>query len=244
MKRLVLIAMVVLLSSPIAIAQDFCEGDFDYDGDQDCTDLLVFISDFGRGLFFVPCPPDGPAPVPRTGQITQYVPGDDGELQKGVPWPNPRFTDNGNETVTDNLTGLMWLKDADCIRTNYPAFDNDEDSGIAEDGSVHWQHALDFVAGINDGTYSSCGGDLPYTDWRLPNIKELSSLIDYSQNDPALPFLFTLLIENEQSYYYWSGTSYVLYPQYVWGVTYETGYMIYVNKLDNLYVWPVRGGND
>ena len=50
--------------------------------------------------------------VPQTGQTDYYAAGDDGALQKGVPWPTPRFTDNGNGTVTDNLTHLIWLKNA------------------------------------------------------------------------------------------------------------------------------------
>jgi hypothetical protein len=55
------------------------------------------------------------APVPKTGQKTSYPPGDDGDLAKGVAWPNPRFTDNGDGTITDNLTGLIWLKNANCF---------------------------------------------------------------------------------------------------------------------------------
>ena len=43
-------------------------------------------------------------------QTTYYQWGGDGHLQKGVAWPNPRFIDNGDGTVTDNLTGLMWAK--------------------------------------------------------------------------------------------------------------------------------------
>ncbi len=55
------------------------------------------------------------APVPKTGQTTSYATGDDGILQKGVVWPIPRFKDNNNGTVTDNLTGLIWLKNANCF---------------------------------------------------------------------------------------------------------------------------------
>ena len=47
--------------------------------------------------------------VPATGQTDSVAAGDDGDLQKGVPWPDPRFTDNGDGTVTDHLTGLIWL---------------------------------------------------------------------------------------------------------------------------------------
>jgi hypothetical protein len=69
--------------------------------------------------------PSNFAPVPKTGQTTCWDEhgepincegtGQDGELQKGVPWPDPRFTDNADGTVTDNLTGLIWLRNADCF---------------------------------------------------------------------------------------------------------------------------------
>lgn len=55
--------------------------------------------------------------LPATGQTTSYAAGDDGALQAGVPWPNPRFTDNTNGTITDNLTGLVWLKNANSFGT-------------------------------------------------------------------------------------------------------------------------------
>ena len=56
-----------------------------------------------------------PAEIARTGQTISYASGDDGDVQAGVAWPDPRFTDNGDGTITDNLTGLMWLKDANCF---------------------------------------------------------------------------------------------------------------------------------
>jgi hypothetical protein len=64
------------------------------------------------------------ARVPQTGQTQCWdasgnlIPcagtGLDGEVQAGVPLPTPRFQDNRNGTVTDKLTGLIWLKDATC----------------------------------------------------------------------------------------------------------------------------------
>lgn len=47
--------------------------------------------------------------LPKTGQITSCAAGDDGDLERGVPWPDPRFTVSG-DCVIDNLTGLMWTK--------------------------------------------------------------------------------------------------------------------------------------
>ena len=55
------------------------------------------------------------APVAKTEQTQSYAAGDDGALQKGVALPRPRFTDNGDGTVTDNKTQLVWLKDTSGI---------------------------------------------------------------------------------------------------------------------------------
>src|SRR5204863_123985 len=108
--------------------------------------------------------------VPKTGQRrcfdTSGTPidcagtGQDGEIRAGAAWPTPRFTDDGDGTVTDNLTNLVWLKNASPfgLRTWHDAL---EDCNRLESGSH----------GLTDG--SKCG------DWRLPNIKEIESLVDY-----------------------------------------------------------------
>ena len=101
-----------------------------------------------------------------------------------------------------------------------------------------WQKTLDYVKGMNAGTYSNFG----YTDWRLPNRKELQSLIDRSRYNPALPsgHPFT----NVQSNNYWSSTSYVYNPSHAWIVDMYVGYLANDNKSNNFdgYVWPVRSG--
>jgi hypothetical protein len=56
MKRLILIAMVVLLSTPVAFGQDICESDFNCDGNVDANDVSTFLEDFGRSPFNNPCP--------------------------------------------------------------------------------------------------------------------------------------------------------------------------------------------
>jgi hypothetical protein len=173
--------------------------------------------------------------LPQTGQEISDAIGDDGDLKKGVAWPSPRFSDNSDGTVTDNLTGLMWLKDANCIKTKYSSFDNDGTSG---DGMVTWQHALNFLKGISNGTYSNCGAGL--SDWRLPNRKELRSMIDYSNYNPALPtgHPFT----NVRSSDYWSSTNYSSNTNFTWIVGMWSGCGDFNNKYDYLYIWPVRGG--
>jgi Protein of unknown function (DUF1566) len=182
---------------------------------------------------------DGVVFLPRTGQLTSYAQGDDGDLQSGAAWPIPRFTDNGDGTVTDNLTNLMWLKDANCIETQYPYFDND---GWGPDGAVKWQNALYFVRGINFGSYPKCGAG--YNDWRLPNRNELDSLIDHSNSD-GMPLPIGHPFINMQFAEYWTSTT---APPEGWWTSYV--YIVYMYggsfgydwKSDDDYVWPVRGG--
>ena len=110
-----MVACIYIMSTSNIPAQDACEGNFDYDQDVDGTDAAVFKEDFGRSIVGNPCPPNGPAPVPMTGQIMSCATGDDGDFKGGIPFPEPRFADNLDGTIQDNLTGLIWLKDANCF---------------------------------------------------------------------------------------------------------------------------------
>jgi hypothetical protein len=162
-----------------------------------------------------------PFPVAKTGQTTPYGPGDDGALQKGAAWPNPRFTDNSNGTVTDNLTGLVWLKTANCL------------------GALPWRNALSSANGLAS---PSCGLSDGSTagQWRLPNIKELSSLINAGLVSPALPAGHPFA--GVQSYYYWSSTTVASSPSNAWYVNLNDGTVYANDKPVFYYVWPVRGG--
>lgn len=205
----------------------------------------IYALQVSSGLKPVPVS-SAPAPVEKTGQTTSYAAGDDGDLRKGVEWISPRFTDNGDGTVTDNMTGLIWLKDANCINSNYPGFDNDVTVG---DGNVTWQHALDFVAGINAGTYSNCGGS--HTDWRLPNLNELQSLRNMEYRDPCVSntagtakWTEGNVFSGVQSYYYWSSTTLADHTLLsAWAADCGHGNINGRQKIDDAYVWPVRGGN-
>jgi hypothetical protein len=160
--------------------------------------------------------------VPKTGQTTSYATDDDGDLQMGTAWPNPRFTDNGDGTVTDNLTGLIWLKDANCF------------------GPGTWSEALsgcnslaDPQCGLSDG--SSVG------DWRLPNVRELYSLIDFGNWTPALPTGHPF--DNVNSSSYWAATTFAYGAGGVaWDISMGYGYVDVVSKSGSRYVWPVRAG--
>ena len=166
------------------------------------------------------------AAVPKTGQTTSYATGDDGDLEKGFTWPTPRFTDNNNGTVTDNLTGLMWMQNADA----------GNDCGGTDTGTENWATALSSAAACN-----ASGGYAGYTDWRLPNVNELLSLIDRGQSSPALPSShpFTGV---QSSTAYWSSTTFAGGTGNAWYVYLDDGRVITSDKAITLYVWPVRGG--
>ena len=162
----------------------------------------------------------GTVDLPVTGQTTSYAIDDDGYLQMGVSWPDPRFKDNGDGTVTDNLTGLIWAQDANLAG-----------------GTKTWQEALTYVLMMNAGIYENFG----HRDWRLPNRKELHSLTDFSQTSPALPsgHPFT----NVQAYY-WSSTTFAVSPaEKAWYLVMNFGYTDYYYYKTSgtfCYVWPVR----
>ena len=223
MKRLILIAVILLLSASISFAQppDFCEGDLDYDGDCDANDVSLFLEDFGRELYYRPCPPDGPSPVPQTGQTTTYATGDDGDLERGVALVAPRFTDNGDGTVTDNQTGLIWLKNANCF------------------GSRIWNDALSDCNGLANGQCGLIDGSNA-GDWRLPQIKELQSLVDFKNIHPSLPSGHPFI--NVLFNYYWSSTTYALTTLHIWCVVMTDGDQAYAYPHNPYQVWCVRGG--
>ena len=163
------------------------------------------------------------AGVARTGQATSYsaTGGEDGDLQKGVAWPSPRFTDNGNGSVTDNLSGLIWLKNANCfsIRT--------------------WEQALANANALANGQCSLTDGSTA-GQWRLPNVKELQSLINFGTYNPALPSGHPF--SGVQSNYYWSSTTDAYNTSGAWLVYLYYGYVNAYYKTNSYYVWPVRGG--
>lgn len=171
------------------------------------------------------------APVPKTGQTTGYYAGDDGDLERGVSWPNPRFTDNSDGTVTDNLTGLIWLKNANCY------------------GTRSWTSALSVATSLANGQCALTDGSSA-GDWRLPNRNEMESLVHNGFVGPAVPnTLGTGRWSNgnpffnvSTSYYYWSSTSYAGSSSYAWAVWLNIGRVYELSKNSNYYVWPVRAG--
>jgi hypothetical protein len=169
--------------------------------------------------------------LPRTGQTATYGTRDDGALNMGVAWPVPRFKDNANGTVTDNLTGLIWLKNANCTDT-VGGIDKSHDILVWADALTWSNNLASSACGLTDGSKAG--------DWRLPNRKELMSLIDRSKYSPALPADHPF--SNVQAYSYWSSSSYAYSASYAWCVGMSGGGVSESNKSYSNYVWPVRSG--
>ncbi|MCB2227205.1 MAG: DUF1566 domain-containing protein [Desulfarculaceae bacterium] len=118
--------------------------------------------------------------------------------------------------VRDRTTGLEWSPSAD--PAGWPLF---------------WDEAREFVAGLNQESY------LGAADWRLPNRRELFSLMDYAQANPALPPGHPF--GEVELAWYWSATPYAGNPAYAWYAHTEGGRMFYGDKGRSYYAWPVRG---
>jgi len=122
--------------------------------------------------------------------------------------------------VTDNLAGLIWLKNADCF------------------GLRNWNEALSDCNGLSSGLCELTDGS-NIGDWRLPNRRELFSLLDDENHTPALPLEHPFT--NVQLMYYWSSTTIASITSSAWGLLMYDGYLTHVPKDQSVYVWPVRG---
>jgi len=169
-----------------------------------------------------------PANLPQTGQTTCTdttgtviacaSTGQDGDLKAGVAWPNPRFTvDGSGNCITDKLTGLMWARNSDATTRT-------------------WQQALDFTSSL-----SLCGA----TDWRLPNVNELESLVNIEVSNQA-NFLNGQGFSGVQANGYWSSSIYAgccsSSTPLAWAVFMLAGDVGPVDRSASRYVLPVRSG--
>ncbi len=142
--------------------------------------------------------------------------GQDAEFQIGFD-QEPRFKVRG-ELVEDLLTGLIWPKNANVA--DYP---------------LPWLEALAFVKRLNAENY------LGFSDWRLPNRRELRSLVFLEAKNPVLPPGHPF--ENVFHGWYWTSTTAAINPRYAWNIHFGGGRMFYSRKDEERLLWPVRGPN-
>ncbi|MDG4583866.1 MAG: caspase family protein [Candidatus Competibacter sp.] len=130
-----------------------------------------------------------------------------------------RFTDNGDGTVTDNNSGLIWLKDANCF--------DDKD----------WSTAMDLAKRLKKGQCGLRDGS-DAGQWRLPSKEEWETLIDPNARDPALPTNYPFI--DIRSGRFWSSTTYFVGS--AWSMHIYDGTVGAYIKINTALVWPVRDG--
>ena len=190
-------------------------------------------------------PPPPCAQFPATGQTTCWnsagtiIPcmgtGQDGDVKAGAVLS---YTDNGDGTITDNNTGLMWEK-------------------TSADGSIHDKDTLYTWANafaVHIATLNAGAGFAGHTDWRLPNVKELQSIVNYETSNPAVSPAFNTgcmalctvsTCSCTAARGYWSSSTVAippLGPSDAWLVVFFDGSIFANFKGNARHVRAVRGG--
>jgi len=139
--------------------------------------------------------------LPKTGQAVAQLADDDGDYEAGWWWRRTNATNRqrfvqktitGDDVIYDRATGLMWADDPNAAGCN-------NGNLITEDNAIIYCEALNFAG---------------YTDWRLPNVLELVSVMDFSKNWDAIwdPFQTPLPLSSEEAQAYWTSTAWSLNP--------------------------------
>jgi hypothetical protein len=215
------------------------------EGDAVAVEALIdaCFDDLKAALSGSPNPPCVPgAAFPATGQTTCWnsvgsvIPcagtGQDGGIQAGATLS---YTDNGDGTITDNNTGLMWEKKSD-------------DGSIHDKDTVYtWADAFAVhVAGLNAAAFAG------HTDWRVPNVKELQSIVNYENSNPSVsPAFNTGCVASctvatcscTAAGFYWSSSTFAFVPTEAWVVGFFIGQVTTDSKNGTLFVRAVRGGS-
>ena len=164
--------------------------------------------------------------LPKTGQNQIYAIEDDGDFQAGW-WKGLTVNDNrkrfirktidGDKVVIDLATGLTWAADGD-------------EAGCNDGGQIQWADAITYCRGLNFASF---------TDWRLPNILELVSIVYFATAHPVVYAPF----DNTVSDAYWSSTTYDLVTTTAWKINFNSGAVGTFDKvIDVSYMRAVRGG--
>lgn len=140
-----------------------------------------------------------------------------------IAYADPRFTDNGNGTIKDNVSGLIWLKNANCF------------------GPKNWYDAITVSNALASGQCGLTDGSKA-GDWHLPTIEELRIFVDAGYRDSTLNVAG---FHNVQANVYWSSSTYPDPDEniYAWVVLINYSSVYYSGKGFYLYVWPVRSGS-
>jgi len=140
--------------------------------------------------------------------------------------PDSRFSVNSNGTVKDEQTGLIWQH---CSAGQ--SWDDTTNTCTGSANSYTWQNALMYA---QNNTFAQ------QSDWRLPNIKELNSIVELTCYSPAIN---ETVFPNTALSYYWSASAGAYSSNSAWIVNFNNGKDGNGSKNSNFnYVRVVRGG--
>ena len=125
-----------------------------------------------------------------------------------------------------SLLKAEFLKSGDIVKDSISKLEWQDD---AVGSTMAWEDAITYCEDLSLGGYS---------DWRLPNVNELKSIVDRVKVYPAIKDGF----ENVSSNYYWSSTTHDFYKDYAWIVDFDYGFVGSDYKVDSYYVRCVRDG--
>lgn len=205
-----------------------------------CLLLMFLLAD--AGIAFAVEYYTAPSRIPATGE-TNGVAGS----ASGVEWPDSRFESATGVTdgcITDKLTGLMWpkngiisFKNASGVLLDQPIYDGTNEN---LNRLVYLNNIINAIKKMNSATNKLCG----FSDWRVPNIVELQSLVNYSVSKSPADWLQTKGFSRiGTSGSYWSSTDNPAQRKLVWCVYFSNG-VVYSDgdEAFSSYLLPVRGG--
>jgi hypothetical protein len=251
--------LAAAISLSVAIAGEFIPGDVNDDGSFDMVDSVVLrraLVGLGPGITQNAACGNGLLDPNEdcdlgelAGQTCEDVGFSFGTLSCGAGCTfdtsgctNTRFVDNGDGTVSDRQTGLMWEKKVagsaclHCADDEYPWSPGFEASGLpTESPSIFdW---LSTVNGLtsNQDTQSGLAG---HSDWRIPTIVELQTILDCSFGVPCIDPVFG----PTAALGYWSSSSFASVVFRAWGVGFSQGVVGVSDKRIIFHVRAVRGG--
>ena len=170
--------------------------------------------------------------ITMLGAIDVHAQNDNQECSESVTptTPNERFVDNGDGTVSDKRTGLIWMRCA--LGGNFErGFGSPYCSGIAE--QYTWQRALQAAEGY---TYAGSSA------WRVPDINQLLSIVETSCDKPWSNLAIFPNSDYEYMGNYWTSSPYAINYDEAWSVDFWSGYEELRDKNSDMFVRLVRQG--
>ncbi len=266
-------ALAVMLGARGALAQ--CCGDCNGDGSVTVDEILTAVN-HALGS----CSDDHICKqrFPASGQMTAYGPGSDGDIKAGAPLA---YTDNGDGTISDSATGLMWEKkdDSDPIHGSIHGKGNFYTWGMSDAPyTMNGTMVTTFLDQLNNRcadatTDCTSGGDAAcsgigsgkcgfaaHRDWRMPNVKELLSILDFEVPSGPMVRMVDAAFHNAAgctgctdvtlascsctaaTAFYWSSTTDNGSPQNAWDVSFVFSSTASSAKSSGNAVRAVRGG--